>query len=107
MKYLRTTALCPWGTQTFASAAYHGHLDIMKWLLENGCPLSKLAFWCAVHNGKLENVKWLHSVGCPWGKEIFNIVERHCTKCKKDGYKKHKKDEPEIMTWVFENLKYN
>ena len=49
----------------------NGHLDIMKWLLANGCPCNNLTFHAASGNGNLDNMKWLRANGCPFGKATF------------------------------------
>ena len=29
---------CPWDSKTCENAALNGHLDVLKWARENGCP---------------------------------------------------------------------
>lgn len=39
LKWLRSPAIsCPWDERTPFHAAWHGHLELFVWALENGCP---------------------------------------------------------------------
>jgi hypothetical protein len=29
---------CPWDTCSVGNAAFHGHIDLLRWLVDNGCP---------------------------------------------------------------------
>ena len=46
-------------------AAKHGYLEVMKYLLENGCPWA-YAYDYAADGGHLECLMWLHENGYPW-----------------------------------------
>ena len=47
-------------------AAYRGHLDTLKYLLECGCPCGPLTCWvCSVHD-QVECLQYLHENGCQW-----------------------------------------
>jgi len=46
-------------SDTFAYAAENGNLDNMKWLLENNFEHDSLTFAYAAKNGNLDNMKWL------------------------------------------------
>lgn len=48
--------LSPW---FFSNAAWGGHVEILRWLREKGCPEGNLAYHNAMQNGKTEAVKWL------------------------------------------------
>lgn len=71
-------------------ACVHGHLEVVKWLKENGCPPgNNLVFW-AIRGGHLELVKWL----------ILNdthLLDEWDLICAIDN------DRPEIMEWLVEN----
>ena len=60
-------------------AALAGHLECVKYLHENGCPLDEDTCYAAAKGGHLECVKYLHENGCPWD-------ERTCTKAAKGGH---------------------
>ena len=46
-------------------AAGGGHLEVLKWGRENGCPWDKDTCACAAIGGHLEVLKWLRENGCP------------------------------------------
>jgi len=54
-----------WESSVFEHAAFRGNLQVMEWLLENGCLFGKVTFRGAARNGNLDNMKWLLSKGCP------------------------------------------
>ena len=57
---------CPLDFYTFAAAAEHGSLHILKWLLENQCPIDHWEiFLTAARHGNLENMNWLLENECP------------------------------------------
>ena len=88
------------------NAAGNGHLEVMRWARENGCPThggevcaraaknghlhilldlqaSGVMFNCtaslaAAQGGQLEVLRWLRAIGCPWdvGKIYAAAVER-------------------------------
>jgi hypothetical protein len=48
------------------TAAESGHLEVLKWLHENGADITaqdNKALICAAESGRLEVVKWLHENG--------------------------------------------
>ena len=51
-------------------AAENGHLELLKWAQENGCPWSKSTCISAARGGHLELLKWLRKNGCPWNEKI-------------------------------------
>ena len=53
---------------TCVYAAVNGHLEILKWARENGCPWDKCTCTYAASNGHLEVLKWARENGCPWDK---------------------------------------
>ena len=54
---------------TCRSAAWEGHLEVLKWLRRQGCPWNEYACIYAAKGGHLETLKWLRSEGCPWDEE--------------------------------------
>ena len=56
---------CPWDESTCYSAAEGGHLEVLKWARENGCPGDELTCACAAKGGHLEVLKWARENGCP------------------------------------------
>ncbi len=53
---------CPaklWSPNICTEAAAKGHLDVIKWLIQNGCPCDERACNAAAKTGQLEVLKWL------------------------------------------------
>ena len=60
---------CEWTEWTSYKAAYGGHLDVLKWLCQNGCSYYESTCTNAAAGGHLEVLKWLREDGCPWDKD--------------------------------------
>ena len=43
-----------------------GHLDVLRWARENGCPWDEWTCSFAAHDGQLEVLKYARENGCPW-----------------------------------------
>jgi len=56
----------PVGRETCANAAEGGHLEVLKWARENGCPWDERTCANAAEGGHLEVLKWARENGCPW-----------------------------------------
>ena len=55
-----------WGkSETCAYAALGGHLEMVKFLHEKGCPWDSRATEYAADGGHLDVLKYLHEKGCP------------------------------------------
>ena len=67
----------------------NGHLHILKWLRENGCPWNKSTCSWAAKNGHFETLKWLRANGCRWDK-------RTCIFAAQNGHF-------EILKWAIKN----
>jgi len=46
-------------------AAGGGHLEILQWAREYGCPWDEGTCYNAARGGHLEALKWLRDNGCP------------------------------------------
>ena len=64
LKWLHNTG-CPWNESCYAAAA-GGHLEVVNWLHSTGCTWNEWTCYAAAAGGHLEVVKWLHNAGCPW-----------------------------------------
>ena len=54
---------CPWDEDTCTDAAQGGHLEVLKWSRENGCPWNIVVVRAHATKGcHLEMVKWLRSM---------------------------------------------
>ena len=47
-------------------AAEGGHLEMLKWARENGCPWDEDTCANAAKGGHLEVLKWARENDCPW-----------------------------------------
>ena len=56
---------CPWDEWTCNNAAWGGHLKVLKWLIEKGCPWDEWTCNNAARGGHLEVLKWARENGCP------------------------------------------
>ena len=46
------------GMRILVSAATGGHLEVLKWARENGCPWNEYDLSCAAEGGHIEVLKW-------------------------------------------------
>ncbi len=72
-----------------ASAAQGGHLELLKWLYNEGCSWDYMTCAYAAYHGNLEILKYAYSNGCILGYVI-------CGYAKDGGHK-------EILEWLLEN----
>jgi hypothetical protein len=57
------------------NAAAGGHLEVLKWLREEGCPWDADACACAARGGgQMEVLRWARANGCPW--KFFQLRAR-------------------------------
>ena len=71
-------------------AAYHGHLELVKWLCgEGGFEMDKPVMQCAAESGNLELVQWLKYEGCPLDCRTSYLATKY-------GH-------VEVLRWVREN----
>jgi hypothetical protein len=59
---------CPISSSISRHAAEGGHLNILQWLYENGYPFDIWTCARSARGGHLEVLQWLHENGCPWDK---------------------------------------
>jgi hypothetical protein len=65
------------------AAAKNGHLNVVKYLHEHGCPWNEFTCSCAVRNGdNLALLKYLHENGCPcdYG-TYFEAIDKNFNAC--------------------------
>ena len=75
------------------NASLHGHLEILKYLCSNGCPLVEPAYYCAAQKGNLKVLEYLHKNNCPRSYEMDIQV---CAITSKNGHL-------EVLKYLFEN----
>jgi hypothetical protein len=66
LKWAREVKRCAWDEDTIGCAAYHGDLSMVKYCVENDCPMDAEACANAASEGHLDVLKYLHEHGCPW-----------------------------------------
>ena len=57
---------CPWDERTCRGAAQGGQLEALKWARENGCPWDEKTCYYAAYGGQIEMLKWARENDCPW-----------------------------------------
>ena len=80
---------CPWDEATCAEAARGGHLHVLKWLRDDGCPWDEDTCSNAAREGHLQMLKWARENGCPWN-------ERTCSNAAHGGHL-------QVLKWAREN----
>jgi len=64
--WLREVKNCDWDSDTINQAALQGNLAMVKYCVENGCPMDEYACTLAAREGHLDVLKYLHENDCPW-----------------------------------------
>jgi len=64
--WLREVKNCDWDSRTIYKAAEHGNLAMVKYCVDNGCPVDAYACRWAAQYGHLDVLKYLHENDCPW-----------------------------------------
>ena len=74
--YFREIVKCKWDVFIPAFAAKKGHLHILKYVREHGCPWNEDTINDAASGNSLECLKYAHENGCPWDDScMYNAVE--------------------------------
>jgi hypothetical protein len=68
---------CPWDERTCSWAARGGHLEVLKWARENGCPWDERTCECAAAQRHFDVLVWAHENGCPWEAREEWIAYQH------------------------------
>ena len=64
--WLREVKDCDWDSWTINRAAYQGNLAMVKYCVDNECPMDECACYYAASKGHLDVLKYLHENDCPW-----------------------------------------
>jgi hypothetical protein len=67
--WAREVKNCDWEEGTINMAVYQGNLAMVKYCVENGCPMDVDACEFAAQEGHLDVLKYLHENDCPWDSE--------------------------------------
>ena len=60
-KRSRVAPLLPWNARTCSNAVAGGHLELLKWAREQGCPVNQhVCIHKAIECGHLDVLRWLH-----------------------------------------------
>ena len=74
--WLREVKNCDWDLRTINRAAKQGNLAIVKYCVENGCPMDAYACKIAASEGHLDVLKYLHENDCPWNSSACYYAHR-------------------------------
>jgi hypothetical protein len=66
LKWAREVKQCAWDDETIGWAASQGNLEMVKYCVENNCPMDAYACSWAAQGGHLAILKYLHEHDCPW-----------------------------------------
>jgi len=75
--WLREVKNCDWDRRTIERAASEGNLAMIKYCVDNGCPMHAWACWCAAQHGHLDVLKYLHEHDCPWNSSACSCAHRN------------------------------
>jgi len=68
LKWIREEKKCEWNERTITAAAFHANMEMVKYCVANKCPIREGACVQAAKNGHLEVLKYLREEGkAPWG----------------------------------------
>jgi len=68
---------CDWDENTINTAVYQGNLAMVRYCVENGCPMDSEACWFAAMEGHLDVLKYLHENDCPWDSDACSYAHRN------------------------------
>jgi hypothetical protein len=72
--WLREVKNCDWNWRTINQAAIQGNLAMVKYCVDNGCPMDEWACTFAAEKGHLDVLKYLHEHECPWNSQVCNCA---------------------------------
>jgi len=75
--WLREVKNCDWYYWTINEAAYQGNLLMVKYCVENECPMHARACYCAAREGHLDVLKYLHENDCPWDSMACRVAHKN------------------------------
>jgi hypothetical protein len=74
--WAREVKNCDWDLRTINAAARQGNLAMVKYCVENGCPVDEVACLFATQEGHLDVLKYLHENDCPWNSSACYCAHR-------------------------------
>jgi hypothetical protein len=64
--WAREVKNCDWNSVTIYEVARLGNLAMVKYCVDNGCPMDEDTCYNAAQEGHLDVLKYLHENDCPW-----------------------------------------
>ena len=64
LRWLRTSEDCPWNIDTSVAAASAGHMHVLRWAVGEGVDVDQVTCDAAIREGRLDVMHWLVSQGC-------------------------------------------
>jgi len=75
--WAREVKNCDWDRRTICWAAKQGDLVMVKYCVDNGCPLDWLTCSFAAEEGHLDVLKYLHENDCPWNSRACSYAHKN------------------------------
>eukprot|EP00873_Tetraselmis_striata_P015248 jgi/Tetstr1/435512/TSEL_024416.t1 len=67
---------CPLDETTCSAAAAGGHLAVLRWARANGCPWTSQTCAYAPEGGHMAVLAWAREAGCPWDESTCSFAAR-------------------------------
>lgn len=74
LKWLREKG-CPWDEEVCAAAARGGHIETLRYLRDNGCPWDEGTCNLAAVGGHLSVLEFARDRGCPWSQDTYHAAK--------------------------------
>ena len=75
--WLREVKNCDWDSMTIYRAAEQGNLAMVKYCVDNGCPMNEDACAVAARVGHLHVLKYFHEFNCPWSSRACYFAHKY------------------------------
>jgi hypothetical protein len=75
--WAREVKNCHWNSWTIDRAAMQGNLAMVKYCVENECPMDEYACYYAAEEGHLDVLKYLHENDCPWDSDTCRSAHEY------------------------------
>jgi len=75
--WAREVKNCDWYYGTIQAAARQNNLAMVKYCVDNGCPMTEGACQSAASKGHLDVLKYLHENDCPWDADACYFAHRY------------------------------
>ena len=79
LKWAREVKQCAWDKWTITQAAFLGNLKMVKYCVENDCPMNARTCSVAALTGHLDVLKYLREHGCPWKSDTLHGADATTT----------------------------